>query len=157
MECNICLDSIEKNLKKLKCGHCFHKSCINQWLEKKNDCPYCRKRVLVHYNDRQLEEQWYKSKQTEFEEFLEEYFEMIEMVIEHDPFFFIEDILFEIQSYQKTYKKIIKMCGRFETDYEVSDDTICYFDKRLYKLEKDDVTDRRIDRRNDHWKVGITF
>ena len=46
--CTICLDSSDKNLISLNCGHNFHKSCIDKWFYKCNienhklECPMCR-------------------------------------------------------------------------------------------------------------------
>tara|TARA_A100001015_G_C15003490_1_gene719619 strand:- start:337 stop:816 length:480 start_codon:yes stop_codon:yes gene_type:complete len=41
--CSICLENLEKNLVQLKCGHIFHKNCIDTWYKsQKNTCPICR-------------------------------------------------------------------------------------------------------------------
>lgn len=41
-ECPICLDAmIEKTY--LPCGHCFHKSCVTQWITYDASCPVCRR------------------------------------------------------------------------------------------------------------------
>ena len=42
--CSICLESFRRSeeIKHLPCGHFFHSSCINQWLEIDNRCPCCR-------------------------------------------------------------------------------------------------------------------
>ena len=42
--CGICRES-GCNLK-TECGHSFHEKCLNQWLKKKNTCPYCTQQVL---------------------------------------------------------------------------------------------------------------
>tara|TARA_B100000886_G_scaffold324981_1_gene270137 strand:- start:1635 stop:2198 length:564 start_codon:yes stop_codon:yes gene_type:complete len=42
-ECSICFEEISNNdLKTLKCGHYFHKNCIDSWLKINPICPYCR-------------------------------------------------------------------------------------------------------------------
>ena len=42
-ECSICIDKFKENelLKKLKCGHVFHKECLSQWFLNMNNCPTC--------------------------------------------------------------------------------------------------------------------
>ena len=43
-ECSICKEKYTNSsiVDILKCGHVFHKECIDRWLEEHNDCPYCR-------------------------------------------------------------------------------------------------------------------
>lgn len=41
-QCVICLENINGNKTKLKCGHTFHKKCIKKWLKKNKTCPTCR-------------------------------------------------------------------------------------------------------------------
>lgn len=43
--CSICRDSMER-AKRLPCGHCFHKTCIQQWIEHASFCPTCRGPLL---------------------------------------------------------------------------------------------------------------
>ena len=43
--CSICLKSITKLNKRLKCGHSFHPKCINEWSDRfiaDFPCPFCR-------------------------------------------------------------------------------------------------------------------
>ncbi|MBA3956914.1 MAG: hypothetical protein H0X51_00765 [Parachlamydiaceae bacterium] len=44
--CGICLDTYAPNASndclRLRCGHIFHHSCVNEWIEKQNSCPNCR-------------------------------------------------------------------------------------------------------------------
>jgi hypothetical protein len=43
VECSICLAVIGPyEQEKIACGHCFHRSCIGEWLLKSSTCPYCR-------------------------------------------------------------------------------------------------------------------
>ena len=45
--CAICLDEIEcdQPTQALACGHCYHESCINNWLRHNLTCPTCRQEV----------------------------------------------------------------------------------------------------------------
>jgi len=45
IRCDICYDSIlisNAEISAIVCGHIFHKKCILEWLEKKENCPICR-------------------------------------------------------------------------------------------------------------------
>jgi len=50
--CSICLSKIKKRQKfrALPCSevkqHCFHTTCIDEWLQRNNSCPVCRAKVL---------------------------------------------------------------------------------------------------------------
>lgn len=42
-ECCICTEDIStKTLHTTKCGHHYHKKCLNKWLKINNTCPMCR-------------------------------------------------------------------------------------------------------------------
>ena len=43
-ECTICQDVYKEReySRKLKCGHMFHKKCIDRWLKQNPSCPICR-------------------------------------------------------------------------------------------------------------------
>lgn len=43
--CSICLDptSSSDQRRRLPCGHEFHSSCLDEWLERKAFCPVCRR------------------------------------------------------------------------------------------------------------------
>ena len=50
--CPICLENFSTNncaIRKLKCGHIFHKKCIDKWLYKseKIECPYCNCKLKI--------------------------------------------------------------------------------------------------------------
>ena len=47
-ECPICLAEFKSgdNLKKLPCGHLFHKNCIQSWFIRKMICPNCKTSVI---------------------------------------------------------------------------------------------------------------
>mmetsp|Transcript_12850 Transcript_12850/g.30047 ORF Transcript_12850/g.30047 Transcript_12850/m.30047 type:complete len:262 (-) Transcript_12850:1255-2040(-) len=44
IKCLVCQEEYSEGeqLRKLPCGHCFHKDCVDQWLLSKDFCPYCR-------------------------------------------------------------------------------------------------------------------
>ena len=43
-KCSICLENYKKNdiINVLKCGHKYHKNCIDDWINDNNNCPLCR-------------------------------------------------------------------------------------------------------------------
>lgn len=48
-DCIICLEQYGiKELRILKCFHCFHKECIDKWIETSNkmECPICSYNIL---------------------------------------------------------------------------------------------------------------
>ncbi|XP_066383926.1 probable E3 ubiquitin-protein ligase RHY1A [Miscanthus floridulus] len=46
-ECSICLDGFYNGdeLIRLRCGHRFHSTCLEPWVRKCADCPYCRTNI----------------------------------------------------------------------------------------------------------------
>lgn len=43
IKCIICIDTIEETeMRFVRCGHSFHRTCINSWLKVNNACPICR-------------------------------------------------------------------------------------------------------------------
>jgi len=44
VKCLVCQEEYCKGeyMRQLPCGHCFHKTCVDQWLLSKDFCPYCR-------------------------------------------------------------------------------------------------------------------
>lgn len=50
-ECPICYDELnEENIVVIiKCGHIFHKKCINRWLNQNFSCPICRKNPSINF------------------------------------------------------------------------------------------------------------
>lgn len=43
-ECLICLEKlIDNKIYITRCGHCYHKSCLQKYYKYSNDCPLCRK------------------------------------------------------------------------------------------------------------------
>jgi hypothetical protein len=41
-----CEYEVDEQLRRLPCGHYFHKMCIDTWLQEKDCCPYCRKSII---------------------------------------------------------------------------------------------------------------
>jgi len=54
-ECSICLDSFKENddLVEFTCNkeHIFHEDCIKAWIEKRTNCPICRKEMFTNESD----------------------------------------------------------------------------------------------------------
>ncbi|KAG6603277.1 E3 ubiquitin-protein ligase-like protein, partial [Cucurbita argyrosperma subsp. sororia] len=46
-DCSVCCDELrgETEVRRLPCGHVFHKSCILKWLQLTNSCPLCRAKL----------------------------------------------------------------------------------------------------------------
>uniref|UniRef100_A0ACD5W8S6 Uncharacterized protein n=1 Tax=Avena sativa TaxID=4498 RepID=A0ACD5W8S6_AVESA len=50
VDCSICLEgchSAAGGLVQLRCKHIFHSACLEQWLQSRADCPYCRASVVL--------------------------------------------------------------------------------------------------------------
>ncbi|XP_044980384.1 probable E3 ubiquitin-protein ligase RHY1A [Hordeum vulgare subsp. vulgare] len=50
MDCSICLEGCHgasNRLIQLRCKHIFHWACLEQWLQSRADCPYCRAGVVL--------------------------------------------------------------------------------------------------------------
>lgn len=48
MTCSICLSDISENKIILNCEHEFHFNCLNEWINRNNSCPLCRKTTVNH-------------------------------------------------------------------------------------------------------------
>ncbi|KAF3486800.1 hypothetical protein F2Q69_00053182 [Brassica cretica] len=56
-ECSVCLSKFEEDseINKLKCGHLFHKTCLEKWIDYWNiTCPLCRTPLVFVAADDQL-------------------------------------------------------------------------------------------------------
>lgn len=57
-ECSICFYEYEEDLSKekliLKCGHIYHKSCVEPWLNKGKNCPVCRNTDIAPLSSREI-------------------------------------------------------------------------------------------------------
>lgn len=48
-DCSICLANVEpgESIRRLpKCGHTFHRGCIDLWLVRRSECPLCKQEVI---------------------------------------------------------------------------------------------------------------
>lgn len=58
-QCAICIDEYEEGDKVIvgdRCSHMFHRSCLLEWLEKHDVCPYCRKAMMTSEQMREAAE-----------------------------------------------------------------------------------------------------
>ena len=48
-ECLICLDEFNQgqHLTVIKCGHIYHKACLDSWFLKKKTCPLCDEQLTI--------------------------------------------------------------------------------------------------------------
>jgi hypothetical protein len=53
-QCVICLEAFEDGdeFRTLSCSHCFHRQCIDNWLELRSSCPLCSRVPLFIHSDR---------------------------------------------------------------------------------------------------------
>lgn len=49
-ECVVCLETINNQELRLKCGHHFHRECILEWGVKRPNCPICRGEFSIFIN-----------------------------------------------------------------------------------------------------------
>ena len=55
--CPICLGETEQQqVKRLPCGHTYHSSCIDRWLQQNHTCPTCRASLLEETEEVQPED-----------------------------------------------------------------------------------------------------
>lgn len=49
-DCGICLETFLEGDKliRLPCGHRFHYVCLNPWVRRCGDCPFCRRGIFVN-------------------------------------------------------------------------------------------------------------
>jgi len=49
-ECLICLDEFNQGQQiiMIKCGHIYHKNCIDKWFLKKKTCPLCDEQLTIN-------------------------------------------------------------------------------------------------------------
>ncbi len=45
--CGICREDLCTDLKTLDCNHVFHTPCIDSWVARCNQCPFCRRHIAV--------------------------------------------------------------------------------------------------------------
>ena len=50
-ECGICMDVFKEKeeIRKLSCGHIFHKECLNQWSNSQKTCPLCGQLTIPNH------------------------------------------------------------------------------------------------------------
>ena len=53
VKCQVCQCDYEEGdvLRRLPCDHCFHKDCIDSWLQTKDTCALCRKSIVNFSGD----------------------------------------------------------------------------------------------------------
>jgi Ring finger domain len=47
-KCLVCQFEYEpkEEIRRMPCGHCFHKACVDVWLQQRDFCPYCRQCIV---------------------------------------------------------------------------------------------------------------
>ena len=47
-QCGICMDTFSQGekVKRLPCEHIFHTDCMSQWIQTKNNCPFCDQTIF---------------------------------------------------------------------------------------------------------------
>lgn len=59
--CTICLVQMEPTdlVKELICTHCFHKDCLDTWLNVSTVCPMCRQEVQPFRDPHSMQKKWF--------------------------------------------------------------------------------------------------
>lgn len=53
-QCSICLCDMNSRVARLPCGHCFHKSCVTEWLIEPRSgqrCPLCNQKLKTDLSE----------------------------------------------------------------------------------------------------------
>ena len=136
-ECSICFEYI-KHPFILKCGHGFHKHCINKWIDKCNDtyckCPNCRYSILKIYTDKQLYEKLERKVNYEFEQSIDYLFDYYINFI-HSKFFFM--LIHDLIIMEKNLNKIQKISDLTGYSIPIAIDYLVDITNLYYDYDKD--------------------
>ena len=44
-DCPICQEELKTEVRRMPCGHMYHRECLTRWLELHNSCPVCRSSI----------------------------------------------------------------------------------------------------------------
>ena len=47
---NLKKEIMSEEISKLKCGHIFHFTCLDKWVDKKKECPFCRSKIIIKHS-----------------------------------------------------------------------------------------------------------
>lgn len=55
-ECSICMETIQNNVCKLKCGHCFCVDCFSNLARTSNNCALCRQEISTEKVKKEIDQ-----------------------------------------------------------------------------------------------------
>ena len=52
-DCTVCLEQLGlgAEMRRLPCGHAYHRRCVDKWLIRRRKCPLCKLDILNHFQD----------------------------------------------------------------------------------------------------------
>ena len=142
--CSICTEDInfcDEEISVLKCGHLFHKACVQQWLDTRMTCPECRCKVVkksivkkIYPSINEDSEVVYKGSSNETRNIFETYDSQTKM--------FKKEFMKRIVSLEDENEQLAKKNSKLEENNDIALNTVRSLQEE--KLKTDEVINKLI-------------